>query len=196
MTDAADRLGTAWLPGAQFSERHSAIVPGPAEAVLDTLGALDTGDDRLVELMLTLREAPSRLVARLGGKSDLAERPRFGLHEFSLLERRADALVLGLAGRFWRLDFGLHPIPDADAFRHIDVPGIARLVMIYTLAPRADGQFDLVTETRVFCPDRTSRLCFTPYWYAIRLGSGFIRRRMLKMVRSKMQRQALDNSTA
>ncbi|MCA4125719.1 hypothetical protein LDY98_05140, partial [Pseudomonas aeruginosa] len=44
---------------------------------------------------------------------------------------------------------------------------------------RSAGATLLHTETRVFCPDRASRLRFTPYWVAIRPVSGLIRRRLL-----------------
>ena len=40
----------------------------------------------------------------------------------------------------------------------------------------------LCTETRVHCPDRASRLRFWPYWLAIRLASGLIRRQMLAAI--------------
>lgn len=186
----AGRLAAAWLPLAQFRERHCAAVAGPPEAVIGILATLDDSDDRLVRFMLKLREAPVRLWDLLGGKSALKGRPRFGLHEFTILERRRDALVLGLAGRFWRADFGIHAMTDARAFRTFEAHGVARLVMVYTLAPRADGLFDLVTETRVHCPDRTSRLLFAPYWFAIRMGSGLIRRRILSTVRTRMSREA------
>lgn len=186
MSTEAGTLAAAWLPLAQFQERHEGPVSGPPEMVIETLAALDDSDDRLVKMMLQLREAPVRLWDALGGSSALKGRRRFGLHEFTVLERRQDALVLGLAGRFWRADYGVQAIPDAAAFRTLQAPGVARLVMVYALGPRSDGLLDLVTETRVHCPDRTSRLLFTPYWFAIRLGSGLIRRRMLSSVRKRM----------
>ena len=49
---------------------------------------------------------------------------------------------------------------------------------------------DAVVETRVFCPDRTSQLKFTPYWLVIRPASGFIRRRMLSTIKKESERAA------
>jgi hypothetical protein len=190
MSEDAGRIAETWLPLAQFRERHENPVHGPPEAVIETLAMLDDSDDMLVRIMLQLREAPVRLWDLLGGQSALKGRPRFGLHEFIVLERRTDALVLGLAGRFWRLDFGIHRLMDPTDFGVLREPGVARLVMVYALAPRPDGLFDLATETRVHCPDQTSRLLFAPYWFAIRMASGLIRHRILNTVGKRMSRHA------
>ncbi|ABJ14701.1 hypothetical protein I5G24_21295 [Pseudomonas aeruginosa] len=53
-------------------------------------------------------------------------------------------------------------------------------------ADRRAGATLLHTETRVFCPDRASRLRFTPYWLAIRPVSGLIRRRLLAGIERRL----------
>ncbi|RYD98702.1 MAG: hypothetical protein EOP50_04755 [Sphingobacteriales bacterium] len=171
-----------WLPTPQFMERHATIVAGPAEVVIEALASFDTSNDPLILRLLQLREAPSRLLGRLGGRSALTGRPCFGLQDFILLERRSDFLAFGLAGKFWELDFGLHPIATPEEFRTLAKPGVAKFVMTYALSSRSDGRLDLVTETQVQCPDARSMLPFTLYWYLIRLGSGLIRRRILSAV--------------
>ncbi|MCV4151861.1 hypothetical protein OD781_25210, partial [Pseudomonas aeruginosa] len=82
-----DRL---YLPHWQFSEHHQRLIDAPAAAVLDAVEDLLRFDDPLVRAFLVLREAPGRLAGLLGRRNDLAGRPRFGLHEFTRLERRAD----------------------------------------------------------------------------------------------------------
>ncbi|MGI1186861.1 hypothetical protein ACRCRN_22535, partial [Pseudomonas aeruginosa] len=92
-----DRL---YLPHWQFSEHHQRLIDAPAAAVLDAVEDLLRFDDPLVRAFLVLREAPGRLAGLLGRRNDLAGRPRFGLHEFTRLERRADhANAYGLGGR-------------------------------------------------------------------------------------------------
>jgi hypothetical protein len=54
-----------------------------------------------------------------------------------------------------------------------------------------DGLTLLVTETRVFCPDRASLLKFTPYWLLIRPVSGLIRRRILSSIKQMSERQSM-----
>ncbi|MEW3492587.1 hypothetical protein QOZ03_25495 [Pseudomonas aeruginosa] len=168
-----DRL---YLPHWQFSEHHQRLIDAPAAAVLDAVEDLLRFDDPLVRAFLVLREAPGRL----------AGRPRFGLHEFTRLERRADqAIAYGLVGRFWRADFALERIADGEHFRCYDQPGVAKLVLCFRCTPSASGTL-LHTETRVFCPDRASRLRFTPYWLAIRPVSGLIRRRLLAGIERRL----------
>lgn len=160
--------------------------------VLDAVTRLTAEHDPLVQRLLQIREAPARLALRLGLRNALAERPRFGLHEFTLLGRQGDReIAYGLIGRFWRGDFGLRPCADGDAFRRFAEPGTARLVLHFSCEQAEQGGFTLVrTETRVHCPDRRSRLLFTPYWLAIRPVSGLIRRRLLRDIQRRVSEQA------
>ncbi|MBG1233762.1 hypothetical protein [Aestuariivirga litoralis] len=175
----AGEITARWLPQAQFKERHGAVVTGSAETILATLKSFDVSQDKVMRFMMDLREAPSRIWAKLGGHSAIAGCARFGLDNFTLLGESPHALVYGMAGRFWQLDYGLEHLDSPDAFKHFNMPGVSRLVMAYSAIARADGLIDLVTETRVYCPDQKSLNRFRPYWIAIRLGSGFIRRRIL-----------------
>ncbi|MGK8299756.1 hypothetical protein [Pseudomonas aeruginosa] len=74
---------------------------------------------------------------------------------------------------------------DGEHFRCYDQPGVAKLVLCFRCTPSASGTL-LHTETRVFCPDRASRLRFTPYWLAIRPVSGLIRRRLLAGIERRL----------
>ena len=44
-----------------------------------------------------------------------------------------------LVGRFWRLDFGLEPVIDGQAFLAFDEPGVAKLVMAFDAQPLPSG---------------------------------------------------------
>ncbi len=118
-------------------------------------------------------------MAALGGKSALQGRPAFGGADFTELGREPGAeLALGLAGRFWQADYGLLPVPDAQAFLDLQEPGIAKLVLNFTVQPDGAGTL-LTTRTRVWCNDAGSLRRFRPYWLLIRPVSGLIRRRLL-----------------
>ncbi len=183
---SAHALVQRWLPVSHFRERHSVAMAGDPAAILDILTQLEVEGDRVIRTLLRLREAPSRLWAALGGHSGLRQRPGFSLADFILLERNEAGLAYGLVGRFWRHDFGLYPVSSPEDFRHAAAPGCARLVMVYAVEQDTPGQQKLTTETHVFCPDRRSRLLFSVYWVMIRLGSGFIRRRILARVRRRL----------
>ncbi|WP_271104455.1 hypothetical protein [Pseudomonas tohonis] len=180
-------LGERYLPQFQFVERHQLPLRATARQALDAVGDLTVHDDPLVRTLLRIREAPARLAGALGRENRLKDRPPFGLHEFTLLERDADqALAYGLIGRFWRSDFGLERVDDANAFSAYAEPGVAKLLMGFHCSPGTDGGIVLHTETRVHCPDRRSRLLFTPYWLAIRPASGLIRRRLLAAIQRQV----------
>lgn len=180
-------LAAQLLPEYQFSERHQLEILAAPSAILDAVAMLEAEDDPLIRRCLQLREAPARLALRLGLSNALQDRPRFGMHAFSLLAREADQAAYGLIGRFWRSDFGLLPSANGEAFRAFHQPGVARLLMFFQCEPASDGSTRLITETRVHCPDRTSRLAFTPYWLAIRPVSGLIRRRMLHSIKARVE---------
>lgn len=88
-----------------------------------------------------------------------------------------------LVGRFWRLDFGLEPVIDGQAFLAFDEPGVAKLVMAFDAQPLPSGDTMLATTTRIYCADKATRLRMLPYWTAIRPVSGLIRRRTLRLVK-------------
>ena len=168
------------LPRYHFSERHRTRVRASPDEVIHALVALESAPDRLKDFLMALRTLPSRLLGR--------EAPRVGALGFTPLDCDAKSETLaGLVGRFWQLDGGLVPIADAEAFACFAEPGTPKLVIGYRATPDPLGTL-LTTETRVFCPDRASRLKFAPYWMLIRLPSGLIRRRTLRAIKAAAER--------
>jgi hypothetical protein len=91
-------------------------------------------------------------------------------------------VVLGIAGRFWRLDGGivrgLTPAEVGDFHRE----GYAKSVWNFSLAP-ADGGTRLRTETRVQTFGCSASLKFRTYWVFVGPFSGLIRKAMLREVK-------------
>lgn len=169
------------LPLYHFSERHRTRVRASPDAVMRALVASDRLPDRLKDALMALRTLPSRLLGRAA--------PRVGMPGFTPLDWDGKSeTVAGLIGRFWQLDGGLVPIPDADAFARFAEPGTPKLVIAFRAAPDPLGTL-LTTETRVFCPDRSSLLRFAPYWMLIRIPSGLIRRRTLRAIKAAAERK-------
>lgn len=73
--------------------------------------------------------------------------------------------------------------------RHDD-PRDAKLVLRFEVVGLASGAHMLRTETFIHCPSERTRWLLTPYWLAIRLGSGWIRRRTLAAVETALVRTA------
>jgi len=170
------------LPQHHFAERHEIVVDAPPHRVLDAVLAPHIADDAIVRAFIALREWPHRMAGRLGLAAHAPREP-FGLHNFVPLGCDADReLAFGVAGRFWRADYGLLPIADARAFVACTEPGVAKLVMNFSTEPHGSAT-RLVTCTRVFCSDAAARRRFLPYWLLIRPASGLIRRRLLARIK-------------
>jgi hypothetical protein len=178
----ADQL----LPTYQFSERHQSVVAADPARVRAGLETLDD-NDAVMRALIALRELPSRIAGALGARNTLWGKPPFGLSNFTPLMRSESEIAYGLIGRFWQLDYGLEPVTDAAAFIAFDKPATPKLVLGFQVLTGPNGGTRLVTETRVYCPDRAALLRFTPYWWIIRAASGFIRRRLLTAVKRRAE---------
>jgi hypothetical protein len=169
-----------------FYERHEAAVgDAPPSRIIDAVAAFEMRDDPVIDTLLRVREWPERLLERLGGK----HHEPFGLSAFTPLYRDDRELAFGLAGRFWRPDFGLVKVADADAFIALTRKDIARLVLRFRVQEDATGEARLITETFVDCPSFGAKALMTPYWFAIRVASGWIRKRTLAAVARELATQ-------
>ncbi|KVA76027.1 hypothetical protein WM36_07935 [Burkholderia ubonensis] len=174
-----------FIPSFGFHEIHqSRPIAADARRIIDAVTSLDMRADPIVDALLTVREFPSAVIGALRNES--ARRERFGFDTFTPLQRDDRSLTLGLVGRFWRPALDVRTIDDAAAFmRHAD-PRDAKLVLRFEVVECGHGAHALRTETFVHCPTARTRLLFTPYWLAIRLASGWIRRRTLAAVETAL----------
>ncbi|AIO38195.1 hypothetical protein DM40_3218 [Burkholderia cenocepacia] len=172
-----------FIPSFGFHEVHeSQPIGAPPARIIDVVASLDMRADPVIDALLTVRELPAAIAGTLRNAPAAPERARFGLDAFTPLHRDDTSLSLGLIGRFWRPTLDVRSIADADAFvRHND-PRDAKLVLRFEVIGLAAGAHILRTETFVHCPSARTRWLFAPYWLAIRLGSGWIRRRTLAAV--------------
>lgn len=167
------------LPRFQFYEKHRTLIrTAYPEKILPAVANFDIQKDAVVKTLMSVRQLPETLRRR---KPDTPIKP-FGLHSFTLLEHSASELCYGLRGQFWRSDFGLETVPDRLAYGAVLPPGNAKLLLRYQVQPLGSEQYDLRTETFIYCPDNATRVKMAAYWLAIRAGSGWIRRRTLKAV--------------
>jgi hypothetical protein len=182
--------GSPFLPAFNFHECHdSAALDAPAPAIIATVAALDMRADWVADWALALRELPSRLTAWRRETAADGRKP-FGFETFIPLQRDSHELSYGLVGRFWRPDMGLVDIEGVHHFLLHDDPHVAKLVLRFKVIERTDGTRILRTETFVHCASLRAKLLFTPYWLAIRLMSGWIRRRTLMLIRRQLDAAA------
>ncbi|CAG1018966.1 hypothetical protein BURC_03807 [Burkholderiaceae bacterium] len=184
-----------FLPEFQFSESHHLTIHAPPAQVLDAAARIDLADDPIVAALLRMRSWPARLARTFGARESVDNWRRFGLANFVPLGRDADREVAyGLVGRFWQSSGGLVPMHSPEAFARFGEPGVAKLVMSFSVQPAGDAT-RLSTSTRVHCPDAESRRRFTPYWLLIRPASGFIRMRGLRRVKTLVEQAPVGSGT-
>lgn len=171
-----------YVPSFQFRERHMLEVNAQASDVLQTAINYQPDNDPIIRAAIAIREFPDKLIDRIKGNSLPTKRP-FSLRNFTLLDYLEDReVVFGLAGCFWKADYGQVPLQDSEDFVRFNVHGAARLALNFTVECLANNRTRLATETRVYCLDVDAKRKFTPYWYLIRPVSGLIRRKMLATI--------------
>lgn len=172
------------LPQFQFHEKHLTVIHTThPENILPLIANFDVREDAVIRRLMSLRQLPQKLLR----SQRSAAIDNFGLHSFTLLQNSASEICYGLRGQFWRTDFGLENVPDASAFQTPAAPGSAKLLLRYKLTTLAPGQHELSTETFISCPERRTQLKMSAYWLLIRAGSGVIRKRTLKAVKSNIE---------
>ena len=182
-----------FLPHHQFSERHQIVVRCKPGELLDTIQGFEQPRDPVTEIAMHLRQLPARILHRI---TQSPPPEPFTHATFIPLGRDEDReIVAGLVGRFWRPDFGLVAIGTPSEFIACNPKHTAKLVIGFVAEPIGEAT-RLTTETRVYCPDRYSLILFTPYWYAIRLVSGLLRRRALGAIRRIAESRSHDASLA
>ena len=185
------------MPQYDVVERHRIIVRAPPGVVFGAIREANLAGGGVTSLLLALRAAPAALVAiarspraawaeyldRAAGRHRGVRLQDFEKAGFRVVAERApDELVIGLLGRFWTPRGGLRAEVTADTFHAGPPKGYALAGWNFTVAVRPDGSSELRTETRVWCA-ADARWKFRLYWLAVRLGSGLIRREMLRAIR-------------
>lgn len=172
-----------FLPLFQFEEKHEIQIFAPSQSAMEVINHLDPFDDRLTNAMMNLRKFPAQFSSLIRRKPPTP----FNFNNFQRLEQNHEEIVFGLIGKFWQLNFGIVDIETPEDYLAYCTPETSKLVMNFHIQEITDHSVILSTETRVFCPDKTSYRKFAPYWYLIRLGSGFIRNKMLRNIKKRAE---------
>jgi hypothetical protein len=173
------------LPVYRFRERHARNIGATPDVVWSALLATTPQDIPLSRLLMGIRSVPAWLSGRRG-EFGASYRPILDLFIAGGFRMLCDdpphVLVAGAAMQPWRLVQGeMAEVRDLAGFRAFDRPGFVRAAVSFELEP-GDSGTRLSTETRVQPTDVSAARAFLPYWLAIRVGSGLIRREMLRAV--------------
>lgn len=180
------QLNEKYLPTFHFNERHALNIAASQADVMAAALDYRPESDLIFRCAIAARELPMRMLDLLKRGRGTSQ-PAFGMDNFTLLEQRGDQeLAFGLAGKFWKPDYGQAPVMDAADFLAFCEPGAAKLVLSFAAEKLDESHTRLRTETRVFCMDDEAQRKFAPYWYLIRPVSGLLRRRMLVSIRQSV----------
>jgi hypothetical protein len=166
------------------SAGYSVLVHATDEKTYAALKRANFSDLRIVRSLMRLRGY--RIDRGRIPESEEQEGSRGSFLELAAVPRRE--VVLGVAGRFWRLDGGIVRGITPVAFADFRREGYAKAVWSFALAPAVGGT-QLSTETRVQTFGRTPTLKFRAYWLLVGPFSGLIRKAMLREVK-RMAEQA------
>jgi len=175
------------LPQFAHSEVHVVDVSASPEDVWTALHAVTAAEMPFARVLAGLRGLGSRR---------RASRPvleAFTARGFTVvIDEEPRAFAAAAAGQPWRLRGGeTVPIEDVQALTAFSRPGFVVMALSFgleSLGGHAGGRTRLTTETRVQPTDPAAARRFRPYWWAIRAGSGLIRRDLLRAVRRRAQR--------
>jgi hypothetical protein len=179
------------MPRYDVHERHEIWSSAPPDDAYAAMKTVTPGEIRLLGPMMRLRMLPGRFRGRrLGGDPDSPVIQAFLNAGFvELGERPGSEIVVGGIGCFWSVsqNIPLRTIRDGNDFIRFAEPGFAKAAMNFVVTPEADGT-RIVTETRVVGTSRDASRKFRRYWFAIRLGSGAIRRSWLAAIERRLSR--------
>lgn|SRR5574341_310578 len=166
-----------FLPSYEVSARYQIDIHAPIEKVYSAARHLDMSASWIVRGLYRLRGLPASSLTLNGmlkwGFVLLADNP-------------TQEIVFGLIGRFWTPSAQIQAVA-AEAFVDFHQPGYAKAVGNMAFLPRGAGIVRVTTETRVHCPDETSRRNFRLYWSLIGLFSGVIRKEWLRLIKQEAE---------
>ena len=181
----ADRIDQL-LPAFDFRAGYEIRINAPRERVYECLLHLDFRDLWLTRVLMTLRSG--KRTPRNAVPADLHQRFR-GTGFVILEEVPNEELVIGVAGRFWRLDGGRFKELTPSNFQEFSRTGWTKAAWNFKLTTESgNSQMTLLsTETRIQCLGRAARWKFGAYWGLVGPFSGLIRKELLKHVKEKAE---------
>jgi len=104
-------------------------------------------------------------------------------------EEGESEIVLGMIGQYWKPHGEIRRVESAEDFLAFDKLDNTMAAMNFVVNENPDsGSVLVTTETRIYTPGPTARRRFSLYWTLVRLGSGHIRREILRALKRRAER--------
>ena len=173
-----------FMPKFDVSKRYSMMIAASVDSVYSALKNANINDSPLIRILFFLRGLPviyrSKKNVLKGNKLTVSDISSSGF--ILLFEKHGDELVIGVAGKFWKLSGDIVRM-SPEQFRSFNKTGFAKAVWNFSLRPMGHISTELSTETRILCTDESGRKKFALYWKLIGPFSGIIRREILKIIK-------------
>ena len=177
------------MPAYDFHEVHQITVDAPKEVTYAAVKAVTSGEIFFRGTLVAIRKFPAKIMAKpMKLKTDRPIIEEICEKGFTILgEHYGREIVFGVIGQFWKINFGEQvEIKNVQMFCQFNQPLFAKAAgNMYV--EQCGEKSHVFTETRIIgtCKKATRR--FRPYWFAIRMGSGFIRRSWLKAIKRRAE---------
>lgn len=181
------------MPWWEVGARHHIMVNAGVAETYAAIRSANLGAHPMMRVMLGLRALPGALFSRkLGELAARASAPitfaDFEARGFHVVAESAPSeMLLGLEGAFWTVSGRLRPVAAADFGTPVPA-GLARAAWSFSVEAVTPTSSALRTETRVLTGGAAARRRFTLYWAVVGVGSGLIRRMMLRAIKSEAER--------
>jgi hypothetical protein len=180
-----------FLPTHDFSATYEIRINAPPSLVYQCLLRSDFNKPWVVRLLMTIRSGKRPPRNRVPG--DLPQRLQ-GTGFVTLADVPGEELVIGVVGKFWRLDGGRCLDVTAGDFAAFARAGYAKAAWNFRLRTEPSTYTVLSTETRIKCFGRAALWKFRFYWSPVSPFSGLIRKAILKQVKTEAESTLIEGS--
>lgn len=174
----------SFLPVHDFSAVYKMRINAPAAVVYECLLHFNFNEHWVVRSLLSLRTG--KRIPLNQDPGDIRQHLQ-GTGFVLLADVPGEEVVLGVVGRFWRLDGGRCQGLDANGFAEFSTAGYAKAAWNFTLQPESIQSTILSTETRIECLGSAALWRFRAYWTLVGPFSGLIRKIILQQVKAKSE---------
>ncbi|HEV2021632.1 MAG TPA: hypothetical protein VGQ94_03805 [Terriglobales bacterium] len=173
------------IPRADVAARYGTRVQASLEQTREALRGADFSQMPLTRVLMGLRKLgwSRRKAAQAGSQEERLRAAGF----IRIPTGSEDEVLLGVVGRFWRLDSGTLGGLTTEEIIAFERDGYAKAMWNFTLERESDSVTRLATETRVVVYGSAARRKFRAYWLLVGPFSGLIRREMLRLVRRRAE---------
>lgn len=184
----AGRLVSWFMPVADVTERHEALVHAPAEIVMDVARNLDMQAIPAIRAIFWLR---GKLLGATRGperRSQGLVAETVGLGWGVLAERPGRELVMGAVAQPWKADVKFTPLAP-DRFAAFAEPDLVKIVWTLEAEPLGPTLTRFRTETRAVATDGAAQKKFLRYWRWAGFGIVVIRWLLVPALRREAERR-------